>query len=173
MIRRLEAGCINAGLCQLQLIFSELKKKGKLSKVVGNGLRRMLHPYINTNTHISVLFTVAPTVSNATITESTLKFAVQAGMVKVSPVAAKSKKNIGKLLKELELTVAEQENIIMMQKEQLEDRAEQIQELENMVESLEKSAINQPTPRMPTKGSSLIAIDERMHKRVKTKEQTD
>jgi len=175
MIRRLEAGCINAGLMQLQLIFAELKKKGKLSKVVGNGLRRMLHPYINTNTHISVLFTVAPTVANATITESTLKFAVQAGMVKVSPVAAKSKKNIGKLLKELEITVAEQENIIMMQKEQLEDRAEQIQELENMVESLEKknqSAI-QPKPRMPSKGSSLVAIDERMHRRVKTKEQTD
>ena len=39
MIRRLEAGCINAGLMQLQLIFAELKKKGKLSKVVGNGLR--------------------------------------------------------------------------------------------------------------------------------------
>merc|ERR1712187_1075181 len=107
MIRRLEAGCINAGLMQLQLIFAELKKKGKLSKVVGNGLRRLLHPFINTNTHISVLFTVSPTFKNATITESTLKFAVQAGMVKVQPVAAVSKKNIRKVLKQLEETVAE------------------------------------------------------------------
>merc|ERR1719166_86626 len=129
MIRRLEAGCINAGLMQLQLIFAELKKKGKLSKVVGNGLRRMLHPYINTNTHISVLFTVAPTVANATITESTLKFAVQAGMVKVTPIAAKSKKNIAKLLKKLEQTVEEQENIIATQNEQLEEKDQEIAEM--------------------------------------------
>jgi len=172
MIRRLEAGCINAGLMQLQLIFAELKKKGKLSKVVGNGLRRMLHPYINTNTHISVLFTVAPTVSNSTITESTLKFAVQAGMVKVSPVAAKSKKNIAKFLKELEMTVAEQENIIAMQQNQLEEKAEVITELENVIQNMQ----NNPQAHYPEIGgasSLMLQHPQGSHNRTKTKEQAD
>merc|ERR1711879_138480 len=106
----------------------------KLSSVVGNGLRRLLHPFINTNTHISVLFTVAPTKTNATITESTLKFAVQAGMVKVQPVAAVSKKNIKKLLKELESTVAQQEGIINQKDVELEEKDEQIEMLENELE---------------------------------------
>jgi len=172
MIRRLEAGCINAGLMQLQLIFAELKKKGKLSKVVGNGLRRMFHPYINTNTHISVLFTVAPTASNSSITESTLKFAVQAGMVKVSPVAVKSRKNIAKFLKELEMTVAEQENIIAMQENQLEEKAEVITELENVIQNMQ----NNPQAQYPEiGGASSLTLQQPhgSHSRMKTKEQAD
>lgn len=137
MVRRLEAGCINAGLCQLQLIFAELKKRSKLSSVVGNGLRRLLHPFINTNTHISVLFTVAPTKTNATITESTLKFAVQAGMVKVQPVAAAAKKNLKKMLGQLEQTVQDQEQIIAQKDAELEEKDEQIEELEVQLEHLQ------------------------------------
>lgn len=71
-------------------------------------LSRLLHPFINTNTHISVLFTVAPTIKNAPITDSTLKFAVQAGMVKVKPIAAGAKKNIKALVKKLENVTFEQ-----------------------------------------------------------------
>jgi len=141
MVRRLEAGCINAGLCQLQLIFSELKRRGKLSKVVGNGLRRLLHPFINTNTHISVLFTVAPTIKNSPITDSTLKFAVQAGMVKVKPIAAGAKKNIKALVKKLEKTCAEQETLLSQYVEDLEDKSGYIQELENQVEHFQNETI--------------------------------
>merc|ERR1719203_1136037 len=48
--RRLEAGSINTGLSSLQIIFNELRVRGKLNKMVGNGLRRVLHPFINTRT---------------------------------------------------------------------------------------------------------------------------
>jgi len=180
MIRRLEAGCINAGLCQLQLIFGELKKRGHLSKVVGNGLRRMLHPFINTNTHISVLFTVAPTTVNSTITESTLKFAVQAGMVKVTPVAAKSKKNIAKLLKKLEATVEEQANIITTQEDQLEEKDQEIAEMLNQIDHLENEIANASIPiatdgvkKPHSRGSSLSTPTVNKHRKVPTKDATD
>merc|ERR1712038_1504065 len=62
LCRRLEAGTINTGLSQLQVICNELRKKGKLSHTVGNGLRRVLHPFIDTKTFLSVLFTLSPSV---------------------------------------------------------------------------------------------------------------
>jgi len=99
--RRLEAGTINTGLSQLQVIFNQLRTKGILTPTIGNGLRRVLHPYINTKTYLSVLFTLSPSINNAKATESTLKFAVTAGMVKVKPVASKGNINFELLIKEL------------------------------------------------------------------------
>ena len=106
--RRLEAGTINTGLSQLQVIFNQLRTKGELTKTLGNGLRRVLHPYINTRTYLSVLFTLSPSVNNAKATESTLKFAVTAGMVKVKPVATKGNVNFETLIAELKAHVESQ-----------------------------------------------------------------
>ena len=108
LCRRLEAGTINTGLSQLQVIFSQLRTKGKISKTVGNGLRRVLHPYINTKTYLSVLFTLSPSVNNAKATESTLKFAVTAGMVKVKPIQTKGKVNFKSLVAELKAHIEQQ-----------------------------------------------------------------
>jgi len=112
MGRRLEAGCINTGLSGLQIIFNELRVKGKLSKMLGNGLRRVLHPYINTKTILAVIFTFSPSVNNAKATESTLKFAVTAGMVKVQPVKAELTMNIDKLAQKLRKSIEENEQIL-------------------------------------------------------------
>ena len=112
MARRLEAGVINTGLSQLQVVFSELKKKKQLSSVRGNGLRRILHAYINASCMISVVFTLSPALNNAVSTESTLKFAVQAGMVKVKPVKAKKKIDFPLLVTQLEAHISEQAKII-------------------------------------------------------------
>jgi len=110
--RRLEAGCINTGLSSLQIIFNELRVKGKLSKMLGNGLRRVLHPYINTRTILAVIFTFSPSVNNAKPTESTLKFAVTAGMVKVQPLKAEVSLNVEKLVQNLRKHIAENEKLI-------------------------------------------------------------
>merc|ERR1719242_2340282 len=112
LCRRLEAGTINTGLSQLQVIFSELRAKGKITNTVGNGLRRILHPFINTKTYLSVLFTLSPSVNNCKATESTLKFAVTAGMVKVKPVATKGKVNFKSLVAELKAHIESQEQMI-------------------------------------------------------------
>jgi len=108
----LEAGCINTGLSSLQIIFNELRVKGKLSKMLGNGLRRVLHPYINTRTILAVIFTFSPSVNNAKPTESTLKFAVTAGMVKVQPLKAEVSLNVEKLVQNLRKHIAENEKLI-------------------------------------------------------------
>merc|ERR1719242_1487642 len=110
--RRLEAGCINTGLSSLQIIFNELSVKGKLSKMLGNGLRRVLYPYINTRTILAVIFTFSPSVNNAKATESTLKFAVTAGMVKVQPVKAEVSLNVEKLVEQLRKHIEENEKAI-------------------------------------------------------------
>merc|ERR1719474_2091432 len=123
MARRLEAGCINTGLSQLQIIFNELRVKGKLSNAIGNGLRRALHPYINTRTFLSVLFCLSPSVTNCRATEATLKFAVTAGMVKVTPLASKKVIDFKAVIKELRDHIAEQEEVI----ERNNDRLEQVQ----------------------------------------------
>merc|ERR1712129_69094 len=112
LCRRLEAGTINTGLSQLQVICNELRKKGKLAATVGNGLRRVLHPFIDTKTYLSVLFTLSPSVNNAKSTESTLKFAVAAGMVKVKPIATKGKVNFKTLAAELRAHIEKQEQVI-------------------------------------------------------------
>ena len=108
LCRRLEAGTINTGLSQLQVICNQLRKQGKLAKTVGNGLRRVLHPFIDTKTFLSVLFTLSPSVNNAKATESTLKFAVAAGMVKVKPIATKGKVNFKTLAAELRAHIEKQ-----------------------------------------------------------------
>lgn len=121
MARRLEAGCINTGLCQLQVIFNELRYKGELSKMIGNGLRRILHPYINTQTYLSVLFTFSPSINNAKSTESTLKFAVTAGMVKVKPIQAEAVVNLEKLVEQLRKHIEENDKLIDTQNDKITD----------------------------------------------------
>merc|ERR1719192_269166 len=121
LCRRLEAGTINTGLSQLQVIFSELRAKGKITQTVGNGLRRVLHPFINTKTYLSVLFTLSPSVNNAKATESTLKFAVTAGMVKVKPIQTKGKVNFKSLVAELKAHIEKQEKVIDDNNRQLEN----------------------------------------------------
>ncbi|ETO27274.1 hypothetical protein RFI_09860 [Reticulomyxa filosa] len=73
----------------------------------GNGLRRVLHPYINTRTYLSVLFTFSPSINNSKATESTLKFAVTAGMVKVQPVKVELSVNMEQLVQQLRRHIEE------------------------------------------------------------------
>ena len=75
--------------------------------MVGTGLRRILHPYINNRTFMSVLFTLSPSVNNNKSTESTLKFAVTAGMVKVKPVKQEASVNLERLVQQLRNHIAE------------------------------------------------------------------
>lgn len=117
--RRLEAGCINTGLSQLQVIFGELGNKGSLSAVVGNGLRRILHPFINTSTYLSVIFAISPSAQNNMSTHATLKFASRACKIKTKPVKAKKKQT----LKQLKVVLQERE-------EQIEELHADLQDLE-------------------------------------------
>jgi hypothetical protein len=135
MARRLEAGCINNGLSQLQMIFNELRTRGKLAKVLGNGLRRVLHPFINTRTFLSVLFTLSPARNNAQSTESTMKFAVAAGMVKVAPVKMESKMNMDKLVDHLRSIIAKNDKSI-------EEQADAILELRAKLEMMKQDAVS-------------------------------
>jgi len=117
--RRLEAGCINTGLSQLQVIFGELASKGKLNASQGNGLRRILHPFINSQTYLSVIFCLSPSRVNNSSTIATLKFANRACKIKTKPVKAVKKQT----LKQLKLILTERE-------EQIEELHADLQDLE-------------------------------------------
>jgi hypothetical protein len=133
MARRLEAGCINTGLCGLQIIFNELRVKGKLSKMLGNGLRRVLHPFINVRTFLAVIFTFSPSVNNSKATESTLKFAVTAGMVKVKPVKAELSMNIDKLAQQLRKSIEENETILNEQEDKIMNMTQDLEGLKQQL----------------------------------------
>jgi len=133
MARRLEAGCINTGLSGLQIIFNELRVKGKLSNMLGNGLRRVLHPFINTRTFLAVIFTFSPSVNNAKATESTLKFAVTAGMVKVQPVKAELSMNIDKLAQQLRKNIEENEAVLQEQENKIINMTSELEALKQQL----------------------------------------
>lgn len=139
MGRRLEAGVINTGLSQLQIIFNQLKEKGCLSKVKGMGLRRVLHEYINTRCVLSVLFCVSPCSSNDKSTSSTLKFAVQAGMVRCTPVAEKKKVNYKELVRGLRATIETLKKALGTKDAELLNKNTQIQELDEQIQEFEEA----------------------------------
>jgi hypothetical protein len=162
MGRRLEAGTINTGLSQLQVIFNELRRKGKLTDTVGNGLRRVLHPYINTNTFISVLFALSPSVNNAKPTEATLKFAVAAGMVKVTPVLAAGKVDFETLVAELKAHIQRQEAVIEEQNDDVDDIERQMARIREAIARV-KRGLPAKAPKKKGKkatGSVKISVEE-------------
>ena len=97
MTRRMEAECINTCLLQLQIIFNKLLAKNKLTKTVGKGLRCVLHSCINNQTFLSVLFALS---TDQKATESILKFAMTASMVKVKPIQRKGVLDFTSIVKE-------------------------------------------------------------------------
>ena len=125
-------------MSQLQVVFNELKVKGHLSKVKGNGLRRILHAYINTKSVISVCFTISPAKNNAVTTASTLKFAVQAGMVKVKPIKAEKQVNWKQLVEELQLHIKGQDKIIGELNDQIAEFQDQLDDLEGDLDAARK-----------------------------------
>jgi len=148
MARRLEAGVINTGLSQLQIIFNELKVKRRLSGMRGVGLRRVLHPYINTKCVLAVLFCISPSKINQRATVATLKFAVQAGMVKVKPVKEAVRTNWALLVKGLKEMISNLNNDI-------DDRENTIKEQEKEIQRLldaEKDEGVKPTIRQRGRG---------------------
>merc|ERR1711920_1155443 len=134
MARRLEAGVINTGLSQLQIIFNELKVKGRLSGMRGVGLRRVLHPYINTKSVLSVLFCISPSLVNQKATVATLKFAVQAGMVKVKPVKEEIMTNWPMLVQGLKEMIEALNVDIDAREKQINEQTEEIHRLMDRLE---------------------------------------
>ena len=89
--RRLETECINAELFRLHSELKDLKyhHHSKDSSILQDtGLIRILRPYLNHNTNISVLFTLSAAKIHSHSTESTLKYAITAGLVKYRSLQA-------------------------------------------------------------------------------------
>jgi len=131
--RRMEAGVINTGLSDLQMLFKELKKEGKLRDFQGAGLRRILKQYIEDNsTYISVLFCVSPAPNNAVSTESTLKFAEQACQIKVVPKQVRKHTNWKELSHKLRDLNTKQQNDIQHLKEHSEKLLNDLKDLQTL-----------------------------------------
>jgi len=123
--RRLEAWCINHGLSEIQEMFKDLKKR-QLRKAVGSGLRRTLHPYLNSKLFISVLFTLSPSLDNNKSTVSTLRFAEAASLVKVTPIKNQKKLNKDQFIQQLQEYSEKLQHIIHNQKLSISQLQEQL-----------------------------------------------
>jgi len=122
--RFLEGGVINFGLTSLKDMFAEMRKKGKLKASEGNGLRKLLYPFVTSNTMMSIVFTLSPSMSNIMATRATMKFAADACKLKMKPVADTGKKNWEKLYKKLEAQLIEKNNLIKELQEHMNDGAD-------------------------------------------------
>jgi len=110
--RFLEGGVINYGLSSLKDMFAEMRRKGKLKKTQGVGLRKLLYPFVTTNTMMSVVFTLSPSHDNIMSTRATMKFARDACKLKMKPVADTGKKNWERMYNKLKFLLEEKEDII-------------------------------------------------------------
>merc|ERR550532_3537809 len=89
-----------------------LVTKGKLKTSEGNGLRKMLYPFVTRNTMMSIVFTLSPSVDNILPTRATMKFAQDACKLKMKPVADKGKQNWKKMYDKLKATLQEKLKLI-------------------------------------------------------------
>jgi len=110
--RFLEGGVINYGLTSLKDMFKEMRTKGKLKQSQGNGLRKLLYPFVTSNTMMSICFTLSPSMQNIMPTRATMKFAQDACKLKMKPVADTGGKNWQKLYEKLKVTLTEKLELI-------------------------------------------------------------
>jgi len=132
--RFLEGGVINYGLTSLKDMFKEMRTKGKLKQSQGNGLRKLLYPYVTMNTMMSICFTLSPSMENIMPTRATMKFAQDACKLKMKPVADSGGKNYQKLYQKLKETLDEKQKMIEELQNTIEDG------IDNANEAFEESA---------------------------------
>jgi len=119
--RHLEGGVINYGLSQLKQMFTEMRKKGTLKKSQGNGLRKLLYPFVTSNTMMSICFTLSPSKDNIMPTRATMKFAQDACKLKMKPIADTGSKDWKKAYEKLKVV--------------LDEKIKLVEKYENMVEA--------------------------------------
>jgi len=137
--RFLEGGVINYGLTSLKGMFAEMRKKGKLKKCQGNGLRKLLYPFVTSNTHMSIVFTLSPSVDNIIPTRATMKFAQDACKLKMKPAKGKGEKNWQKMYEKLKADVNDKMELINKLEEKLEkvvDASVDVMKNDNLVQKL-------------------------------------
>lgn len=110
--RFLEGGVINYGLTSLKDMFAEVRKKGKLKQSQGNGLRKLLYPFVTTNTMMAICFTLSPSMENVMPTRATMKFAQDACKLKMKPVADTGGKNWQKMYEKQKALLQEKLDLI-------------------------------------------------------------
>jgi len=110
--RHLEGGVINYGLSQLKEMFAEMRKKGKLKKSQGNGLRKLLYPFVTANTMMSICFTLSPSKDNIMPTRATMKFAQDACKLKMKPIADTGSKDWKKAYEKIKIVLEEKIKLV-------------------------------------------------------------
>jgi len=137
--RFLEGGVINYGLSSLKGMFAEMRKKGKLKKCQGNGLRKLLYPFVTSNTHMSIVFTLSPSVDNIIPTRATMKFAQDACKLKMKPAKGKGQKNWQKMYGKLKADVDDKMALINELEQKLEkvvDASVDVVNNDNLIQKL-------------------------------------
>jgi len=129
-IRRREAGVINHGLTQLARIFREIRSKGVPSSTVSNGLRRVIHGFINKNMCIRGIFTLSPYGQDGASTYNTIKFINDVEKIRLKPKLAKKKVNVKVVNQQLMLRQKFLEEQILELRKKLKDMKTRYQEQE-------------------------------------------
>jgi len=171
LARRLEAGCINMGLSDLQLIFAELINKGRLKDTSGRGLRRILKHYLHNEVHLAVIFTLSPAFDHCSASEATLKFAYVACQLKTSPLQVKKKADWPSIVVRLEKEIVYLKELSNSCKEETDEAK---QRLESVIEANAKfleSNDSQEFIQVLEEADLMQLFDDKFAGRMKTDEQ--
>jgi len=133
--RGMEAACICTGLTDLGIIFDDMRKHGRMGGSAGIGLRRIIHPYMGTNSVVSVMFTMSPAAENNKATTSTLNTALQTAKIKLKVVKAATKVNATKRIAMLEEETKDYKTTI-------EDLQSEISRLQNQKKRRKRSIMS-------------------------------
>ena len=90
-IRLMEARIINYGLCDIQKLMKEISTKRGLSNVHGNGIRKLLYPFLRQECKpmINILFTFSPSITNIESTRNTFRISKLISNLKIIPMKIK------------------------------------------------------------------------------------
>eukprot|EP01083_Nonionella_stella_P090416 252600_1 len=110
-VRLMEGGAINYGLQQIQAILKEVGSKKGVEKTQGNGIRKLLWPFVQKKNQplITVLFTLSPSTTNIDTTRDTFRVATTMAGLKIKPVRVTKSKSKDQIIRELKKTIRDQE----------------------------------------------------------------
>jgi len=171
LARRLEAGCINMGLSDLQLIFSELINKGRLKDTSGRGLRRILKHYLHNEVHLAVIFTLSPAFDHCSASEATLKFAYVACQLKTSPMQVKKKADWPNIVVRLEKEIEYLTGLSQSCKEETDEAKQRLESVVNANAKFLEGNDSQELIKILEEANLMQLFDDKFAGRTKTDEQ--
>ena len=131
--RKMEAGIINCGLGAIQKLLKEVATKTGLSAVRGNGVRKLLYPFLEWKCKpmINIIFTFSPSKSNMESTRNTFRISKLISNLKIIPMKIKENQTKEQMLDEKDKVLMAKDLMVEKLNKEITDLKEKLRNFEN------------------------------------------